>query len=545
MRQKLLIVNPSLKDHRDQDFEASIAIADAARRAGLQPALGMHVNARVDQLPTWLKAHPTFRPYSESSRTVSEPIDSGESQIDRFSTAAPQTPSILRFGHDGLRACSKASWCVERGVYYLLPPFVHEGAKRFCSAASQLTIPRIMRRKHRERAACRLRQIVNRWLYDELPATTDLSALGPETARSVKHPAEGPITSAVLNALLPHGLEHELERALFFKRDLERTLELADLGQGDHVLIGEAQAREKFAVQLIAMQLAPTQRPNFHLVFRRSLFEDDANPQERERSPKVLRQRAFSANRESYEACEAVKLYADTEELARDYSRTCGLAVGVLPMPVCSEPESETLGAPHSIQLAFLGEARDEKGFPWMPELLERLMERYVQPGRVRFLVQANVSDSRSNPLSVAAIEKLRSHSPHHVELHGLASALSSHEYHRLLSRADVVLLPYTKSRSRACSSRILAEAIAIGRPAVAPSSSWMSSQIPLGVGETFYDFESFVRAVTRVIEHYGSYRKGAEAYRADWLCRNSSERLVAVLAGLPRVESARLRLAA
>lgn len=545
MRQKLLIVNPNLENHRDQDFETSIAIAEAARRAGLQPSLGMHVNGQEDQLPTWLKAHATFRPYSEISRTVSEPLDSGEPEIDCSSTTAPQTPLIARFGHDGLRACSKASWCIERGVYYLLPPFIHDCVKRFCSAAVQLTIPRIMRRKHRERAVCRLRHILNRLRYDVVPTTADLSALGSETARSVKHPVEGPFTSAVLNALLPHGLENELERALLFKRDVERTLALADLGQGDHVLISEAQAPERFAVQLIAMQLAPARRPGFHLVFRQSIFEDDATPQERERSPEVIRQRAFSANRESYEACEAVKLYADTEELARDYSRTCGLAVGVLPMPVCSEPESETLGATHAIQLAFLGEARDEKGFHWMPELLERLMERYVQPGRVRFLVQANVSDSRSNPLSVAAIEKLRSHSPHHVELHGLDSALSSNEYHRLLSRADVVLLPYTKSRSRACSSRILAEAIASGRPAVTPSSSWMSSQIPLGVGETFYDFESFVGAVTRVIEHYGSYRKGAEAYRADWLSRNSSDRLIAVLAGLPRVEPARLRLAA
>ena len=105
--------------------------------------------------------------------------------------------------------------------------------------------------------------------------------------------------------------------------------------------------------------------------------------------------------------------------------------------------------------------------------------------------------------------------------------------------------MPYDQKRRGTGSSRILADAIVRGRPAIVPASSWMSSQIPLGAGETFHDCESFVQAVRRVIDDYEAYRAGAEANQPDWLASHSADELVAAVTCRPRVEAVKLQLAA
>jgi glycosyltransferase involved in cell wall biosynthesis len=178
--------------------------------------------------------------------------------------------------------------------------------------------------------------------------------------------------------------------------------------------------------------------------------------------------------------------------------------------------------------------------------LIDRLTEDYVRPGRVRFLLQANVSAPQYNPLSAEVLDKLKGYSPEQVELFGLDAPLSPDDYYALVSRADVVLLPYDRNRYRACSSGTLAEAIAGGRPVVVPASSWMSSQIPLGAGETFHDFESFVEAVKRLVDDHGAYRAKAEAHRAVWVARHAPDRLVAALTGEePQIAVPEIRIAA
>ena len=113
----------------------------------------------------------------------------------------------------------------------------------------------------------------------------------------------------------------------------------------------------------------------------------------------VHKDRALLAPREQDQGMDAVKLYADTEELAQDYSRASGLRFGVLPLPVRGPSPAKLRAQTQALELAFLGEARDEKGFHWLPHLIDRLMDEYVRPGRVRFLVQATVGTPAVEPL--------------------------------------------------------------------------------------------------------------------------------------------------
>ncbi len=312
-------------------------------------------------------------------------------------------------------------------------------------------------------------------------------------------------------------------------------LALAGAGPGDHVLMGTAHAREILAVQLIGKRLGESRMPEFHLEFRHPLFHSEPTLDELANSSNIKMQRAFLSLYEEHGPSPHIYFYTDTKELSHDYELLCSLPFGVLPIPFRSELIRERAPSRQGpLQLAYLGEARDEKGFPWLPELIDDLMDDYVRPGKVRFLLQANVSAPQYNPRSMRMLEKLQQHASSQVQLFGLNAPLSPEEYYSLVSGADAVLLPYDRDRYRACSSGTLAEAISGGRPAVVPANSWMSSQLPPGVGETFHDYESFVDAVKRIIDNYDVYRKKAEAFRPNWAAHHSPDCLIARLIGRP-----------
>ncbi|HUY93174.1 MAG TPA: glycosyltransferase [Pirellulales bacterium] len=337
----------------------------------------------------------------------------------------------------------------------------------------------------------------------------------------------------------------ELEYGLIFKRDLERLLALAKAGCDDHVLLGTAHAREAPAVHLITKRLGDARSPQFHLEFRHPLFRSEPTPQEFDESQNVLMHRQFFSLYEKWGSSSRMHFYTDTEELSRDHELLGKPRFGVLPIPFRTEFVADRLpSADNRLRLAYLGEPRDEKGFPWLPDLIDRMMQKYVATGRVRFILQANICAPQYNPKCAAIMPRLRQYSREFVQLVGHDSPLSPEDYYRLLSQADIVLLPYDRDRYRACSSGTLAEAIASGCPVVVPADSWMSSQIGPGTGETFDDRESFFAAVERVVENFDSYRSAAEAHREHWLAKHTPDLLVEAIIG-PHGRSAQARIAA
>ncbi len=193
-----------------------------------------------------------------------------------------------------------------------------------------------------------------------------------------------------------------------------------------------------------------------------------------------------------------IHFYTDTAELSQDYG-LLGFALRRAAYSVqIGTHRSAERAAAEPLRLAFLGEARDEKGFPWLPDLIDDLMDEYVKPRKVRFLLQANVSAPRYNPRSSETLEQLKQYPREQVELFGVDSSLSPQQYYDLVSQADVVLFPYERNRYRACSSGTLAEAIAGGRPAIVPARVGCPRRLPPGGGETFHDYDSFVEAVKR-----------------------------------------------
>lgn len=522
MRNQFILLNNGLRDHRGHYFETSVSVAEAARRAGWWPVLAAHVDCRADLLPDELEAYSIFRTdhwMNQPSAELNTVCSPGARSFAERKTTLGQVR----------RALGKARWAGDRAAFYLLPPAAYDGGRwlaRWC-------MPRILRRQYRARVRARLAQAARRL---KLLAASDGSDIGPCSSninRALKNPDRAVLVSEALAALQPHGQAHELEYGLIFLDDLERLLTLTGAGAGDHVWLGTAHAREVLAVCLAVRRLGP-QSPTFHLEFRHSLFRSEPTPAELEQSPIVrLYQTCFSLYQQ-HGPSQRIKFYTDTAELARDYQLLARQPIGVLPIPFRGELIAAVERRPGDpLRLAYLGEARDEKGFPLLPGLIDRLFDDYLRSGRARLLIQANVSAPQYNPQSALALERIKRYPEQHVELFGLDAPLAPEAYYALVSQADVVLLPYDRDRYRACSSGTLAEALAGGRPTVVPARSWMSAQVPPGAGETFHDAASLAGTVERLIENYDEYRSRAQANAATWQATHSPDALVASLCGM------------
>ncbi len=196
--------------------------------------------------------------------------------------------------------------------------------------------------------------------------------------------------------------------------------------------------------------------------------------------------------------------------MSEEYERISGLEFGVLPIPFRSQLLSSRPREAGSLCIAQFGDVRDEKGFHWLPDLIDAMMDDYLRPGRVRFLIQASLIHPEYEPKSQAALERLKGYPRDSVRLVGLDGPLKPDSYYRLVSEADLVLCPYEAITYRNRSSGTLAEAIAAGIPTVVPQNCWLSSQPPPGSGKTFFDLESFIDAVRSICDDYPTYHSRA-----------------------------------
>jgi len=159
-----------------------------------------------------------------------------------------------------------------------------------------------------------------------------------------------------------------------------------------------------------------------------------------------------------------LRLFADTEALATEFSALSGLAVRPVPLPLRVPPilTRETAQPPHVV---FVGGARAEKGFCALPALLG------MASGLARFTIHSGPVGPEADPLVQRAQRALRAMPG--IEL--VETALEPGAYNALLVSADLLLLPYDAAVYSARSSGILAEALALGIPAVVPAGCWMA----------------------------------------------------------------------
>lgn len=248
------------------------------------------------------------------------------------------------------------------------------------------------------------------------------------------------------------------------------------------------------------------------LLYRTSIFDTI-------RLPKTIQPATLALIRYSHGLLKNksnIRFVTDSEVIAEEWQGYLKSGMSVLPIPhLTLNVRDPGMPANPKVRLYLPGGMRVEKGVRMLTEAFERLavrdpllltrMELVTQ-----FLGDDIALDSYKARLAALPVENV------------FLGRLSTEEYNRQLSLADVILIPYQVSEGyRARTSGILAEAIASSKPFITTEGTWMSVQAhKYDTGLTVRDEQpdDLAEAIGRMVAYFADYERKAIAASQKWM---------------------------
>jgi glycosyltransferase involved in cell wall biosynthesis len=331
-----------------------------------------------------------------------------------------------------------------------------------------------------------------------------------------------------------------------FLADLRLGLRGIDLSPGDHVFVHSIGFTEVEDILTFAMTCERSRLPVFDILLRR-------DPEEISHDPRAFKR--FVAYVKAFKGLgfwpETARFFTDTQELSERYASATGIPFATLPIPFDQDAMRSALAArppktrDEPLTVGYLGDARPEKGFQFLPMVAAKLMHSYLSSGQVRLRVQANFNlPGGETPAMPEARRALERFGPA-VEL--LNDPLDQDEYYRQLAGMDIIVLPYLAERYCRRSSGIFVQAAAAGKVVVVPSGTTMAAEARRYGMENCIAYnrpEELPAAVLHAVEGYRDLAALGTAYQARWCSANSPVALVRTLlhSGIPAGANSTIR---
>lgn len=260
-----------------------------------------------------------------------------------------------------------------------------------------------------------------------------------------------------------------------FARDTQRLISRLRAGDDDHAVLSVVSPAEMMSLARVFRRNDRARRMTWHLIFRHKLYQSD-DAQRNTESVRPLRN-VFHEFQQAAPPGQ-VRFYTDTEELTAQYNSLGMCRFRTLPVPVAAEyHQHRRRGMPRGpIRIGFVGDARPEKGYHFLPQLVNDLWSDYVRPGKVDFTLQSNFNLAGGAPESIVARAQLDALPSDRVRL--LWQPLTPSEYRDLVLQSDILLMPYDSRGYFARSSGIFSEAVTVGTPVVAAAGTWMARHL-------------------------------------------------------------------
>jgi hypothetical protein len=258
-----------------------------------------------------------------------------------------------------------------------------------------------------------------------------------------------------------------------FARDTHRLFEEVAPAAGDIIYLPTVSAIELMGLTVFLARYPAARDVSWRLMFRRDIYRG----REKEYGAQESR---LNDLRQVFQNCAGklagarVAFFTDTDELTAQYNWLGAFRFSTGPIPHTHVPadRSARIGPLRAI---YIGDARREKGFHYLPRLIQDLWDDYVAPGKVSFHFQANYNVPQGEPEAVIARTRMEAWPPDKVQL--LKEPLTSEQYRRFLLDADINLLLYDTTNYYARSSGILVESLTAGVPVIVPAGSWLARQ--------------------------------------------------------------------
>ena len=243
--------------------------------------------------------------------------------------------------------------------------------------------------------------------------------------------------------------------------------------------------------------------------------------------------RAFTSLLEAAGERQRIDAYCETDALAAFYRGLLPFDVSVAPGAGMALPaEIPALpGADHRPNVTMIGFANRSKGYRLLPQAIQNVLPR---EGTSTFTIHGIVSGSDAED-EVWIFDRLGCLGP---RVTSRCDVLSEADYLGLLSRADLLLLPYDPDIYRARGSGVVSEARRLGIPIIAPSEcAFARPAFDEGWGVAFSDYSSEGLA-DAIVEALG--RLSALRTRAAAVAASTKDELSSILQGT--VEAAHSR---
>lgn len=271
-----------------------------------------------------------------------------------------------------------------------------------------------------------------------------------------------------------------IKRIFILTKELQHFDSKYQLNNNDFVFWPTASIIEFFCLYLVFKKLKERSPSKLALVFRRSLlsnqrvlYPDKSTLKDKARIffLKNLIQ-SFKNNIKN----SSLELFTDTNELTTHFKEIINPSFKTIPIPHVKNHSNKDW---NRIKIAYLGDARSEKGFHFLPEIIESLLNHKNHSKNIEFIIQ--IYSSVQNPevevkKSCDKLIKLSHQYPNHIRI--IDRALDTKSYFKILQETHIILLLYDRYNYFLRSSGILAESIGAGAFPIVMSGSWLSRQI-------------------------------------------------------------------
>lgn len=223
-----------------------------------------------------------------------------------------------------------------------------------------------------------------------------------------------------------------------------------------------------------------------------------------------------------------VCLATDSQPLAQELQGALGVHVATLPIPaLIVSPPGTARNNGSFFTVGYLGEARAEKGFLYLPAMIQQL--RAASPSsRLRFAIHATIGYGSSSPELVTAVRTLSALANEEDQIS--TTPLNDQEFGRWIESCDCIVLPYDPERYRYATSGIFVEALARGCPVIVPEGTWMAAELATGAGIAISTPKHLADAILKIAENPEAYRRAASRAASNIIHRHNPQQLLATL---------------
>ncbi|MBT7624005.1 MAG: glycosyltransferase [Flavobacteriaceae bacterium] len=207
----------------------------------------------------------------------------------------------------------------------------------------------------------------------------------------------------------------------------------------------------------------------------------------------------------------------DSDNLKSEYEKISKFKINLLPIPhTLHLSEKEHTDDMKNLVVTSLGPPRVQKGFTQIEKLIKNyLIQKEHFDKKIEFHLQCNSIQDKSTYDSVKSLKELNDS---RIILY--EKSLSEQDYFNLLSKSNIILIPYSRLSYSVQTSGIFTEAMGFGKVTIINKDTWMSQQLKKFNIHTYCDTDNddeFYLLFKDICKNYTKIKGLVSKASIDW----------------------------